>query len=150
MAERGSPAAGGLLLAALSAGSLIGGLVYGARTWPGSPPRQLVAADGGPLGAPTALLALAGVPLVLAALLAARRPAARAHHGGRLDAARPRRAAAAPPPRRSRSWSWGIVAGTAAGNALGGAIVDGPGFEAAVLSAGGVAAGGALIALRIR
>ena len=38
-AERGSAATGGVLLAALSAGSLIGGLVYGARPWPGSPPR---------------------------------------------------------------------------------------------------------------
>jgi hypothetical protein len=44
----------------------------------------------------------------------------------------------------------GLVAGTAAGNALGGQLVDGPGFEVAVLAAGGVAAGGALIALRIR
>ena len=44
----------------------------------------------------------------------------------------------------------GIVAGTALGNALGGALVEGAGFEAAVLAAGGVAAGGALVALRIR
>ena len=44
----------------------------------------------------------------------------------------------------------GIVAGTAVGNALGGAIVDGAAFEAAVISAGGVAAAGALVALRIR
>ena len=36
----------------------------------------------------------------------------------------------------------GIVAGTAVGNALGGAIVEGAAFEAAVVSAGGVAAGG--------
>ena len=34
----GSAATGGLLLAALSAGNLTGGLVYGARSWPGSPP----------------------------------------------------------------------------------------------------------------
>ena len=44
----------------------------------------------------------------------------------------------------------GLVAGTAAGNALGGQLVEGPGFDAAVLAAGSVAAGGALIALRIR
>ena len=35
--ERGSAEAGGLLLALLSAGSLLGGLVYGARSWPGRP-----------------------------------------------------------------------------------------------------------------
>ena len=44
----------------------------------------------------------------------------------------------------------GIVAGTAVGNGLGGAIVEGAAFEAAVLSAGGIAAAGALVALRIR
>ena len=33
--ERGSAETGGLLLALLSGGSLIGGLVYGARSWPG-------------------------------------------------------------------------------------------------------------------
>src|SRR4051794_9389242 len=35
---RGSAATGGVLLAALSAGSLVGGLVYGSRAWPGTPP----------------------------------------------------------------------------------------------------------------
>ena len=44
----------------------------------------------------------------------------------------------------------GIVAGTAIGNGAGGAIVEGSAFETAVLSAGGVAATGALVALRIR
>ena len=41
--ERGDAAAGGLLLAALSAGSLAGGLVYGARSWPGTPAVRLAA-----------------------------------------------------------------------------------------------------------
>ena len=43
-------ASAGLLLAALSAGSLIGGLVYGARRWPGTPAARL----------PALLLALGG------------------------------------------------------------------------------------------
>ena len=41
------------------------------------------------------------------------------------------------------------VAGTAVGNALGGQLVDGACFDAAMLCAGGIAAAGALIALRI-
>ena len=45
----------------------------------------------------------------------------------------------------------GIVAGTAIGNGVGGAIVEGAAFEAAGRPpAGGVAAAGALVALRIR
>jgi predicted MFS family arabinose efflux permease len=40
-----------------------------------------------------------------------------------------------------------IVAGTAAGNALGGALVDAVSYEATVLTAGGLAALGALAAL---
>ncbi len=35
---RGSAATGGVLLAALSAGSLAGGLIYGGRVWPGTLP----------------------------------------------------------------------------------------------------------------
>ena len=38
---RGTNAIAGLLLAALSAGSLIGGVVYGARAWPGTPAARL-------------------------------------------------------------------------------------------------------------
>ena len=67
-ADRGSAAAGGVLLAALSAGSLIGGLVYGARSWPGALPRRLALVLLG-LGAAFALLAVAGSEAALAALL---------------------------------------------------------------------------------
>ena len=44
----------------------------------------------------------------------------------------------------------GIVAGNAVGNALGGAIVDGPGYEAAVLTAAAAAAVGAALAYAFR
>lgn len=37
----GATASAGLVLSALSVGALTGGLVYGARRWPGIPPRQL-------------------------------------------------------------------------------------------------------------
>ena len=67
-AERGSAATGGVLLAALSAGSLLGGLVYGARSWPGALPRRLALLLIG-LGAAFALLAVAGSEAALAALL---------------------------------------------------------------------------------
>ena len=66
--ERGSAETGGLYLALLSAGSLAGGLVYGARTWPGSPVRRLPALMLG-LSAGFALLAAANGPAVLAVLL---------------------------------------------------------------------------------
>ena len=56
--ERGDAAAGGLLLAALSAGSLAGGLVYGARTWPGTAAVRLASVILG-LGGGFALLAVA-------------------------------------------------------------------------------------------
>ena len=39
--ERGSASAGGVLLACLSLGSLIGGVVYGSRNWPGRLPPRL-------------------------------------------------------------------------------------------------------------
>jgi MFS family permease len=148
MAERGSAAQGGLLLAALSAGSLVGGIAYGARTWPGAPRRQLVVLMAGLAGA-YCLLALAGVPIVLAALLAV---------CGLLLAPTTVVGSAlldrvAPPGTATEAFTvmvMGIVAGTAIGNGLGGAIVDGAAFEAAVLTAGGVAGTGALVALRIR
>ncbi len=130
MAERGAPEAGGLLLAALSAGSLIGGIVYGARTWPGSLRRQLAVLMAG-LAAAYCLLALAGVPAVLAALLglAGLLLAPTTVVGSTLlDRV-------APPGTATEAFTvmvMGIVAGTAVGNALGGAIVEGAAFEAAV------------------
>ena len=148
MAEHGSAEAGGLLLAALSGGSLVGGVVYGARTWPATPARQLVALMAG-LAATYCLLALAGVPVVLAALLAVvglLLAPTTVVGSTLLDRV-------APPGTATEAFTvmvMGIVAGSAAGNGLGGAIVEGAAFEAAVLTAGGVAAAGALVALRIR
>ena len=148
MAERGAPEAGGLLLAALSGGSLVGGIVYGARTWPGAPRLQLAALMAGLAGA-YSLLALAGVPVVLAALLAV---------AGLLLAPTTVVGSAlldrvAPPGTATEAFTvmvMGIVAGTAIGNGVGGAIVEAAAFEAAALSAGAAAAAGALVALRIR
>ena len=90
--ERGSAETGGLYLALLSAGSLAGGLIYGARSWPGSPvlrlPVLLLA-----LGAGFALLAAATVPAVLGCPAGAERPRARPRDRRRLHPARHRRPA---------------------------------------------------------
>ncbi len=142
---RGSAETGGLYLALLSAGSLAGGLVYGARSWPGAPPRRLAALMLG-LGAGFALLATASTPAPLALLLLA---------CGLLLApvtvvASTLLDTAAPPGTVTEAFTvmvMGIVAGTALGNALGGAIVEHASFEAGALTAGAVAATGAGLAL---
>src|SRR5829696_2132584 len=67
---RGSAETGGLYLALLSVGSLAGGLIYGARSWPGEPVRRLPLLLLA-LGAGLALLAAATVPAVLGLLLIA-------------------------------------------------------------------------------
>ncbi|MFJ6438639.1 MFS transporter [Streptomyces sp. NPDC091416] len=48
----------GLLPAAFSSGSFLGGLVYGCRTWPGSTPRQLIFCSAAFLGGWLVLLAV--------------------------------------------------------------------------------------------
>ena len=59
-----SPEIGGVLIALFAGGSVVGGLTFGARTWPGSPSRQLAAI--------TAAASIAMAPLALAdSLLAA-------------------------------------------------------------------------------
>jgi MFS family permease len=144
-ADRGSAAAGGVLLAALSAGSLVGGLVYGARSWPGSLPRRLAAMLLG-LGAAFALLAVAGTQGGLAALLVL---------GGLLLA--PTTVigstlldSVAPSGTVTEAFTvmvMAIVVGTAVGNAVGGEIVESASYETAVLWAGAAAAAGAALTL---
>jgi hypothetical protein len=147
MAERGAAETGGLLLACLSVGSLTGGLVYGARTWPGTLRVRLVAILGG-LAAVWAVLALAGSPvalglgLVAGGLLLAPATVVGSHL---LDHV-------APPGTVTEAFGvmvMGLVMGTAVGAALGGQLVDGPGFAAAMLAASGVCLLGSLAALRI-
>jgi predicted MFS family arabinose efflux permease len=143
--ERGSAETGGLYLALLSAGSLAGGLIYGARSWPGEPvwrlPVLMLA-----LGAGFALLAVATVPVVLGLLLLASGlvlAPATVVASTLLDTA-------APPGTVTEAFAvmvMGIVAGTALGNALGGAIVEGWSYEAGALCAGAIAALGAAVAL---
>jgi MFS family permease len=148
MAAHGSAASAGLLFAALSAGSLTGGLVYGARSWPGDLPARLAAVLAG-LGLGWAALALASTPVVLGALLliAGLLVAPSTVIGSALlDRVAPRGTAT----EAFGVMIMGLVAGTAVGNALGGQLVDGASFDAAVLVAGAIAGAGALVALRIR
>jgi MFS family permease len=138
---RDSSALAGLLLAALSAGSLAGGLAYGARTWPGHPATRLPVLLAG-LGAAFAVLAAVDPPGLLAVLLLG---------GGLLLA--PTTVVGSTlldvvVPRGSVTEAFtvmvmGIVAGTAAGNALGGAVVEEASHVAASLCAGGLAVAGA-------
>ena len=142
--ERGSAATGGVLLAGLSLGSLLGGVVYGARSWPGALPGRLAAVLLGIAGA-YALLALADAEIVLGALLVL---------GGLLIApaviiCSTLLDSVAPAGTATEAFAimiMGIVAGTAAGNAIGGSVVDAASYETAVLTAGGAAAVAAAIA----
>jgi predicted MFS family arabinose efflux permease len=64
----GKPGSGGVLIALFAAGSVVGGLAFGARPWPGSPSRQLAAI--------TAAASLAMAPLAVADSLLAAAPLA--------------------------------------------------------------------------
>jgi MFS family permease len=142
--ERGSAETGGVYLALLSLGSLVGGLVYGARSWPGEPARRLPVLML-VLGVVLALLGTAGTPGVLAALLvlAGLVLAPTSVVGSTLlDTAAPRGTVT----EAFAVMIMGIVAGTAAGNALGGAVVESWSYEAGALVAGAVAALGAVVA----
>jgi predicted MFS family arabinose efflux permease len=142
--ERGSAETGGVYLALLSAGSLAGGLIYGARSWPGEPVRRLPVLLLA-LGAGFALLAAATAPAVLGVLLIASGlvlAPATVVASTLLDTA-------APPGTVTEAFAvmvMGIVAGTALGNALGGAIVEGWSYEAGALCASAIAVLGAVVA----
>jgi MFS family permease len=142
---RGAAETGGVLLAALSAGSLAGGLLYGARTWPGGLAARLPVLLLG-LAALYALLALADSSLVLAALLAGiglLMAPCTVVGSTLLDSVAP----AGTVTEAFAAMVMGIVAGTAVGNALGGALVESASFGSAVLVSGAVAAVGAGLAL---
>ncbi|WP_053226747.1 MFS transporter [Solirubrobacter soli] len=147
-AAHGSAAAGGLLLGALSVGNLTGGVVYGARSWPGTPAFRLTVLLLA-LGAGLAFLSRAGSPAILALQLAlAGLVLAPSTVVGStlLDHV-------APPGTTTEAFAvlvMGIVAGSAAGNALGGALVDGASYEAATLTAGALAVAGGGLAWVLR
>jgi predicted MFS family arabinose efflux permease len=140
----GEAALGGVLIAVWSGGSLIGGLLYGARARR-RPLTQvhLLLAAALPLGflpivlapslwAMTALVIPAG--LCIAPLIATRNELV---------------GAVAVAGARTESYTWpvtALVAGIALGSALAGSVVDSAGWQEAALLGAGAAAAGALVA----
>jgi predicted MFS family arabinose efflux permease len=145
---RGSAATGGVYLALLSVGSLLGGIVYGARSWSGSTVRRLPLLLLG-LAAGFALLATADAagPLAVLLVLSGTLIAPTATVASTLfDTVAP----AGTVTEAFAAMVTGIVAGNAFGNALGGAIVDGASYEAGALTAGAIMALGAAVAVARR
>jgi MFS family permease len=147
-AGRGAAEAGGIYLAALSAGSLCGGLVYGARRWPGPPARRLatcllaIALGCSLVAAATAPGAVAAAALAVGVMLAPTTVICSAL----LDTAAP----AGTVTEAFAVLVMGIVVGTAIGNAIGGAIVDAASYRTAGLAAAAIAVVGAASALARR
>jgi MFS family permease len=142
--DRGSDSIGGVLLAALSLGSLVGGLVYGSRSWPGTLPPRLAGVLGG-IGVAFCLLSLPaayaplGLLLVLAGVMFAPTVVI---CSTLLDTV-------APPGTVTEAFAvtvMAIVAGTALGNALGGTLVESS-YDSAVLAAAGIAVAGSIVVL---
>ena len=134
--------------AALSAGSLAGGLIYGARTWPGKAHARLTA-QMLVLGGMFALLSTAGTELTLAALLVATGLlfAPTAVLGSTLlDTVAPKGTVT----EAFAAMVMGIVAGNALGNAIGGTLIDATSYETSTLIAGAIAAAGSALALARR
>lgn len=141
----GAAASAGVPLAAMAAGSMAGGLWYGARTWPGPVGRRYVTLSA-VFAAGLAPLALASSIPVMAVLAAAAglalAPVTTCVYL-LIDEV-------APPGTVTESYTWVItanVAGAALGAALAGAVVEGPGWRWALL---GACAGAALASLLAR
>ncbi|MEV8410521.1 MFS transporter [Streptomyces niveus] len=137
MAERhGTDLLAGVLPAAFSTGSFLGGLLYGHRTWPGTPTRQLLTGAAGfllgwlpllTLPTPVPATAAAFVPGAFLTLIVAR--------------AFTITDTLAPPARTTEAYAWLILSigvGQAAGAALAGRLADHP-HTLAALPAGGAA-----------
>jgi len=149
-AERGQPGVAGVGLAAIAAGSAMGGLTYGARTGGQAPgagqtvdvrPLYLVLIAALPFAVAPLLLADSVLALLILAPLAglaiAPLTAAENELAGRV----------APPGTVTEAYAWmltALVSGVAAGNALAGVLVEQAGWRAAL---GVACACGALAAL---
>ncbi len=144
-AEHGSAERGGLLLVALSSGALLGGLLYGAGTWPGTLLRRFVVLLV-LFGVACAVLAILDSPVLLAVLLV---PA------GMLIAptmiiGSTMLDTAAPTGTATEAFTllvMALVVGNALGNTLAGFMVENVAYEAAVLSAAGLGWLGAAITM---
>jgi hypothetical protein len=142
--EHGDAAFGGVALAALAGGSLLAGLVYGARGWPSPAGRRYVALVG-QLGLTLLPLPLADSLAVFVVLMAlsgiAWAPIAATSYAVLDDVARPDTVA------ESVSWITAtFTAGMAGGYSGGGALVEAVSTAAALWGAVGLAGGALLLA----
>jgi MFS family permease len=143
-AEHGSARIGGFLLAALSAGSIVGGIAYGAVSARLGPIERAYLVLVSAVPATMALLALPGsVALMVALILVAGSVIAplTAVENQVLSTVAPRGAA-------TEAFTWvimSVVVGVAVGNATAGALAQEAGWRAALLMACGVAVLGAAL-----
>jgi hypothetical protein len=138
--ERGAAPAAGVLLAMLTAGSIVGGVAYGSRRWPGTLLLRYEVLLATFAGAVALMAAPRGLGVMLAAALIAGLPVAALMtcRFQLIDGVTPSGAV-----NEAALWvSAAEAAGVAAGQALAGVVVSGPGTAAAFLlaSAGAVAA----------
>ncbi|AQU70178.1 MFS transporter [Streptomyces niveus] len=136
----------GVLPAAFSTGSFLGGLLYGHRTWPGTPTRQLLT---GTVGFALGWLPLLTLPTPAPATAAAIVPGAFLT----LIVARAFTITdtLAPPTRTTEAYAWLILSigvGQAAGTALAGRLADHPHTLAALPAAGATLALAVLLPAR--
>ena len=137
----------GLILAVWSLGSALGGIVYGARSWPALDRRWLLFA-----AAVCPALALPALAPALPALLPLLIPTG-AFIAPSIASGSQLLGELSPPGMTTEAYAWGstaIVVGISAGNAVAGAVVEASGWRAAVLVGAAVAGLGALTGLARR
>lgn len=160
-AERDQPGIAGVALAAVAAGSLVGGLTYGALTGTGATTARDTTTGATRDVRPLYLGLIAALPLavglllladsVLALLLLA--PVAGLAIAPLTAAENELAGTVAPPGTVTEAYAWmltALVGGVAAGNALAGALVEGSGWRTALAVACGCALLGALVTLARR
>ncbi|HEY6762930.1 MAG TPA: MFS transporter [Baekduia sp.] len=142
--DHGARGLSGVLVATWSLGSAIGGLAYGARSWPGAPGRRYARL--------AALLPLGYLPLAAAPSLAAMFPLALLAGcciAPTLTAGNQIAGEVAPAGAETEAYTWPItslVVGLAIGNTVAGALVEAVDWRAAFLAAAAGAATSALLA----
>jgi MFS family permease len=143
--DHGNRGDAGVLIALWAVGSGVGGLAYGAREWHSSLVQRWLVLS--PILAVALLVPVVSGSMVAMALLLL--PAG-ALIAPTLATSSQLLGVLAPPGMSTEAYSWGptaLVIGVSAGNALGGAVIEGSGWAAAVVLAAAAAALGATIAL---
>lgn len=142
-AQQGHPGQAGLLISMWGVGSMLGALVYGARTWTRELSARWLGLTAVLAGGTLLPLAATSTGVMMALLVpcgAAIAPSLAS--GSQLMGL------LAPPGMTTEAYAWGptaIVGGIAAGNALGGAIAEAGSWRVAILLAGASASAAALV-----